>query len=306
VLLRYIFPFAACLVLLAAFANAGEYWHVEPGASSIKVLSMPTEPRAAALAGAGIASPRNVGETMRNPIAGVASSVPAISFSKSDFSDFIGANRISMLAHSIFGNWHLTAGMESLNYDKIQGYTEDGLSSDEQYFTSGTTAAQLGIARTFNSLSAGLTVRYANQQIENYYEHGYLLGGGVKYDLHKYFSFGAIFNNFGFITSDTKEIVPLFVQAGTTASCPLPLGFNSALSTDLYRRNDSAFEFRMGLEIMYKKVFSIRLGYPISEEENKALSAGFAINLFFADIEYAYQNRAALQANHIFGISLYF
>jgi len=289
---------------LPIFALAGEYWHVEPGEGSMKMLSMPTAPRQAALSGAGIASPRSVSEAMRNPLAPVSTNFLSLSFSKADFSEYIGASKISMLAHSLLGKWHLTAGIESLSYDELEGYTDDGLTSDGSSFGAGTIAAQLGIARTFNSLSAGLTVRYANQNIEDYNKSGILFDGGVKYDFQKYFAFGAIFSNFGWIE---KEKAPLSVQAGITGTCPLFLGFIGALSADLYRRNDfQEPELRSGLEIMYKEVFSLRFGYPISSEENNALSAGFVIKLGFADIEYAYQNRAALNANHIFGVSLYF
>jgi hypothetical protein len=272
----------------------------------MKIFSMPTAPRQAALSGAGIASPRSASETMRNPLAPVSANSLSLSFSKSEFSDHIGASSVSMLAHSLLGNWHLTAGIESLNYDEMQNYTDDGLTAEGSYFVSGTTAAQLGVARTFNSLSAGLTVRYANQNIEDYNESGFLFDGGVKYALLKYFAFGAIFSNFGWIKAKEKETAPLSVQAGITGSCPLVLGFTGALSADLYRRNDSQQELRSGLEIMYKEIFSARFGYPISGEENNALSAGFAIKLGFADIEYANQNRKALEANHIFGVSLYF
>ncbi|MDR2593945.1 MAG: hypothetical protein LBC87_04160 [Fibromonadaceae bacterium] len=297
--------FALCaFLLLPIFALAGEYWHVEPGAGSMKMLSMPTSPRSAALSGAGIASPRSESEAMRNPLAPVSGNSPSLSFSKTEFSEYIGASKVSMLAHSMLGSWHLTAGMESLNFDEIEGYNDDGLTSDGSSFAAGTIATQLGIARTFNSLSAGLTVRYANQNVEDYNRSGILFDGGVKYDFQKYFAFGAIFSNFGWIE---KETAPLSVQAGITGICPLVLGFTSALSADLYRRNDfQEPELRSGLEIMYKEVFSLRFGYPISSEENNALSAGFAIKLGFADIEYAYQNRTALKANHIFGISLYF
>ena len=170
----------------------------------MKMLSMPTEPRQAALAGAGIASPRNAGEAMRNPLAGIAANSPVISFSRTEFSNITGASRISMLAGSAFGNWHLTAGMESLNFDKIQSYTEDGLTSDGSFFTAGTMATQLGIARTFNSMSAGLTARFANQNIDDYHEQGVLFDGGVKYDLLENFAFGAVFNNLGWIFSDAK------------------------------------------------------------------------------------------------------
>lgn len=217
-----------------------------------------------------------------------------------------------MLAHISFENWHLTTGIESLNYDKIQGYTEDGLTSDGLDFTAGTVAAQLGVAKKFNSASAGLTFRYANQNIHDYDSHGFLFDGGVKYDLLKNIAFlkkiefGTIFSNFGWLRSKEKETAPFSVQSGITATCSLPFGFSSALSTDLYRRNDSAEELRAGLEIMFRDVFFLRFGYPFLGGENDALSAGFAINIGFADIEYAYQNRAVLEANHIFGISLYF
>jgi len=300
--------FALCaFLLLPLYVLAGEYWHVELGANSTKMLSMPTAPRQAALSGAGIASPRSASETMRNPLAPVSANSLSLSFSKSQFSEYIGANRVSMLAHSLLGSWHLTAGMESLNFDEMKGYDDDGLTADGSSFAAGTIATQLGIARTFNSLSAGLTVRYANQNIEDYSENGFFFDGGVKYDLLKYVSFGAIFSNFGWIKANKKEVAPLSVQAGITGTCPLVLGFTSALSADLYRRNDfQEAELRSGLEIMYKEIFSIRFGYPISTEETNALSAGFAINLGFADIEYAYQNRKALEANHIFGVSLYF
>jgi len=299
--------FALCIsLLLPVFALAGEYWHVEPGAGTMKILSMPITPRQAALSGAGIASPRSASETMRNPLAPVSTNSTSLSFSKSEYSDYIGASSVSMLAHSMLGGWHLTAGIESLNFDEIQSYTEDGLTAEGSTFTAGTVATQFGIVRTFNSLSAGLSVRYANQNIDDYNENGILFDGGVKYDLLKYFSFGAIFSNFGWIKARQKEIAPLSVQAGITGNCPLILGFIGALSADLYRRNDSQEELRSGLEIMYKEIFSVRFGYPISGEETNALSAGLAINLGFADVEYAYQNRKALKANHIFGISLYF
>jgi hypothetical protein len=215
-----------------------------------------------------------------------------------------------MLAHIALGSWHLTTGIESLNYDKIQEYTDDGLPAGD--FAAGTVAAQLGIAKKFNSASAGLTFRYANQNIYDYDETGFLFDGGIKYDLAKNIAFlkkiefGAIFSNFGWLRAKEKETAPLSVQTGITASCSLPLGFSGALSADLYRRNDFAKELRTGLEIMYNELFSLRFGYPFSGEENEALSAGFAISLSFADIEYAYQNRAVLEANHVFGISLYF
>jgi len=291
---------------MPVFAFAGEYWHIEPGANTMKMLSMQTTPRQAALSGAGIASPRSASETMRNPLAPVSTNSLSLSFSKSELSDYIGASSISMLAHTLLGGWHLTAGLESLTFDEMQSYTNDGLTANGASFAAGTVAAQLGIARTFNSLSAGLLVRYANQNIDDYSENGILFDGGVKYDLLKYFSFGAIFSNFGWIKAKEKETAPLSVQAGITGSCPLVLGFTGALSADLYRRNDSQEELRSGLEILYKQIFSLRLGYPISGEETNALSAGFAIKLGFADVEYAYQNRKALEANHIFGISLYF
>jgi len=299
--------FALCVfLLLPVFAFAGEYWHVESGTGTMKIFSMPTTPRQAALAGAGVASPRSVSETMRNPLAPVSTNSMSLSFSKSELSDYVGASSVSMLAHTLFKSWHLTAGIESLNFDEMQSYTDDGLTAEGSSFAAGTIAAQFGIAKTFNSLSAGLSVRYVNQNIDDYYEDGILFDGGVKYDLLKYFSFGAIFSNFGWIKAKTKETAPLSVQAGITGNCPLILGFIGALSADLYRRNDSQEELRSGLEIMYKQIFSMRFGYPISGEETNALSAGFAIKLGFADVEYAYQNRKALEANHIFGISLYF
>jgi len=287
-------------LLLASLAYSGEYWHIEKGASTMKILSMPTEPRQAALAGAGIASPANAGEAMRNPLAGAVANTPVLSFSRTEFSDLTGASRVSLLAGSVFGSWHLTAGIESLNYDKIEGYTEDGLTAEGLSFTAGTMATQLGIARNFSSMSAGLTARYANQNIDDYHMQGLLFDGGVKYNLLKNFAFGAIFNNLGWIFSDSKEIAPLSVQAGITASCALPLGFSGAVSADLYKRNDSAEELRTGLEIMYEELFSVRFGYY------DALSMGFAVKFSSIAIEYAYQNRDVLEANHIFGVSLYF
>ena len=266
----------------------------------MKMLSLPTEPRQAALAGAGIASPKNAGETMRNPIAGSTANSPILSFSRTEFSNITGASRVSMLAGSSFGNWNLTAGIESLNYDEIQSYTDDGLTSDGSVFTAGTMAAQLGIARNFNSMSAGITARFANQNIDNYHMRGFLLDGGVKYNLLKHLEFGAVFNNLGWIFSDAKEIAPLFVQAGITANCTLPLGFRGALSADLYKRNDSAEELRTGLEIMHGEFLSLRLGYY------EVLSAGFAVKFGSVAVEYAYQNKEALEANHVFGVNLHF
>jgi len=266
----------------------------------MKMLSLPTEPRQAALAGAGIASPRNAGEAMRNPIATASANSPVLSFSRTEFSNTTGASRISMLAGSSFGNWNLTAGMESLNYDEMQRYSEDGLTVDGSVFTAGTIATQLGIARNFNSMSAGITARFANQNIDDSHMQGFLLDGGVKYNLLKHLEFGAVFNNLGWISYDAKEIAPLFVQAGITANCALPLGFSGSLSADLYKRNDSAEELRTGLEVIYGEQFSLRLGYY------EVLSAGFAVKFGSIAVEYAYQNKEALEANHVFGVNLHF
>lgn len=298
---------ATVVLLLTGFAHSSKYWKLEPGGSSMKMLSMPIDPRSAALAGAGIASSRSAGEAFRNPLANASTSSTSINFSKTQFSNLIGASRMSMLAHTTLASWHLSTGIESLNYDELQGYTEDGLTADGLSFSPGTVAAQFGAAKKFNSLSTGLNFRYANQNIDDHYSNGFLLDAGAKYDFLKYFAFGAVFNNLGFINTSTgkKETPPLSVQAGVTANCPLPLGFTGALSTDLYRRTDAEEEFRIGLEIMYSEIFSARFGYPISDNENNALSAGFALGLGFASVEYAYQNRKALEANHIFGIGLY-
>jgi len=297
----------SAVLLLASFAHSGEYWNLEPGESSMKMLSMPIDPRSAALAGAGIASSRSAGEAFRNPVANASANSTSVYFSKTQLSSLIGASRMSMLAHTTLASWHLSTGIESLNYDEIQGRTEDGLTADGLSFSPATVAAQIGAAKKFSSLSAGLNFRYVNQNIDDYYANGFLFDAGARYDFLEYFAFGAIFNNLGFINTSTgkKDVPPLSVQAGITANCPLPLGFTGAISTDLHRRNDAEEEFRLGLEIMYSEVFSARFGYPISDNENNALSAGFALGLGFASIEYAYQNRKALEANHIFGIGLY-
>ncbi|MDR2581654.1 MAG: hypothetical protein LBC85_11780 [Fibromonadaceae bacterium] len=302
------YRFYLIALLLASLAHSGEYWNVALGASSMKMLSMPAEPRQAALAGAGVASPKNAGEAFRNPLAGAAVDYSTLSFSRTEFSNLIGANRVSMMAHTMLGSWHLTVGMEALNYDKIQGYTEDGLTSNGLFFSAGAIAMQFGTAKSFNSLSAGLTARYANQNIESHNVEGVLFDGGVKYDLLKNFSFGAIFSNFGWLSSSTEaeEIAPLLFQAGITASHALPLDFTGALSTDLYRRTDSKIELRTGLEFIYKELFSLRFGYPVSGSINDALCAGFAVKLGAVAVEYAYQNRTVLEANHIFGITLDF
>ena len=61
--------FIALALAVGPFAFAGEYWHLDPGGVTMKFLSMPVAPRAAALSGAGVADPGRVSEVSRNPLA---------------------------------------------------------------------------------------------------------------------------------------------------------------------------------------------------------------------------------------------
>ncbi|GHV14357.1 hypothetical protein AGMMS49938_10330 [Fibrobacterales bacterium] len=298
------------LLIISVFftvASAGDYWHLENGGSSMKILSIQGSPREAAMAGSGVATPRSAAEALRNPLATAAVSSSTLNFSKINFSNKVGASHIAMVAHtplSVLGGLHLSAGLESLNYDPIQGYNEDGLTADNLEFGSGTVAAQIGVAKEFKQSVFGISARYASQNIDYYYYQGVLFDGGAKLNAGDFLTFGAIFTNFGFLTDG--ETAPLAVQAGITASHSLPLDLNGSLSADLYRRNDQTEQWRLGGELSYKEFFAVRLGYPISKNssDNDALSAGFAVAVSFVSVEYAYQNRTALGANHIFGIGL--
>jgi hypothetical protein len=306
---RLLFPLVV-FALLASTAWAGKIWHLPEGGTSFKSLSLALSPRTAALSGAGVASPRSAGELFLNPAAPVADTAAVFGFSQILFSDKVGADLTAAYfsqPFALFGKgFRVSVGMSVLDYDDLDGYDEDGLSTGS--YGAGGYAGQLGLAYADGPFAFGASGRFASQNIAGFNTFGFFGDAAASFVLNRYFRFAAAATNLGWIApyEDVGEPAPLAVQGGVTVHIPLWWeGFAADISADLYRRADTEMQGLFGLEVLYRQILSFRLGYAL-QEEDALPSAGLGIVLGPLSAEYAYASKAAAWGNHHFGLGLRF
>ncbi|MDR1760421.1 MAG: PorV/PorQ family protein [Fibrobacter sp.] len=284
----------------------GDFWKVDQGGTTMKFLSMPVSPRTAALAGAGIASPENASEASRNPVATAASSEAHLGVNQILFSDITAANFTSVYFGNSFRYLNMSASLEFLNYDDLEGRDENGFLTGD--FGAGAWALQLGVGSTPSAFRWGLSARFASETIENASAFAFLADAGGAFQLNRYVSFGAAIRNFGWVSEyeSEKEYAPLSLQAGVTGIYPVTSAFSLALHADAYRRTDYQAEWLLGSEIAYKKILVLRGGYAFRGDTDGGVSGGLGIRAGALQLDYAYSARPAVGGNHHIGLGLYF
>lgn len=284
----------------------GDFWKVDQGGSTMKFLSMVVSPRAAAIAGAGIASPENASEASRNPIATTASKEAHLGINQIIFSDIIGAHFTSVYFGNSYRYANISASLEFLNYDDLEGRDENGFVTSD--FGAQAWAVRLGLGSTPSVFRWAVSMRFASQTIEKETALAFLVDAGSAFQLNSYFSFGAVIRNFGWVSEyeSEKEHAPLSLQAGITGSFPLTNSFNLALHADAYRRTDYDAEWLIGSEIAYKKTIILRGGYAFRGDTHGGVSGGIAIRAGRLQLDYAYSARPAVEGNHHIGLGFFF
>ncbi len=290
----------------ASLFAGGDFWKVDPGGTTMKFLSMTVSPRTAALAGAGIASPENASEVSRNPVATAASDEAHLGINQIVFSDVTAANFTSVYFGNSFRYLNVSAGLEFLSYDDLEGRDDNGFLTED--YGAGAWALQLGIGSRPSAFRWGLSARFASQTIENESAYAFLADAGGAFRLNRYFSFGAAVRNFGWVSEyeSEKEHAPLSLQAGVTGTYPLTSAFSLAFHADAYRRTDYQAEWLLGSEIAYRKILVLRGGYAFRGDTDGGISGGLGIRAGALQLDYAYSARPAVGGNHHIGLGVYF
>ena len=300
--------FIALVLAVGSFAFAGEYWHLDPGGVTMKFLSMPVAPRAAALSGAGVADPGRVSEVSRNPLAMSVANEAEFGLSQVIF----GAGGADNFVSAYYGlpladKFTLAFAVDFLGYDDIEGRDENGLKTSEYGSYAWSLLAGFGSRSKIFNWAASM--RFATQTIDD--ETGFLFtfDAGGSFRVNQYLAFGANFTNLGFASKyeDVKEAAPLALQAGVTGFIPILDRWMIHLSMDAYRRADTKAQLLFGGEVVYFDMLSFRMGYAIRPDTEDAISGGLGVTFGMVVFDYAYSPRPAFEGgNHYIAVGVKF
>ena len=296
------------LTLLASAVSfaGGKYWNVDKGGTTMKFLSMATSPRSAALAGAGVATPQSFAEVSRNPLATTSLDYSQMGIQHIVFSDNVDAQLTSVYFGTSFRYVNVSAAMEYLGYDDIEGRDDEGFKTED--YGAMAWAVQLGIGSAPSTFNWALSARFASRSIDNSTAIAVLADGGASFVLNRYFTFGATVTNFGWVSDyeSEEESAPMALQAGISGTHPILDIFDLALYADAYRRADYDAEWRFGSELIYKKSLFFRVGYAYKPNDDNGVSAGLGIVFGRFQFDYAYQSNPVLDGNHLFHLGIGF
>lgn len=285
---------------------AGQYWNVDPGGTTMKFLSSIVSPRSAAIAGAGIASPMGISEVSRNPLATTTLKQASIGINEVIFSEAVGANLTSLYFGLPYQKVNLSAALEFLGYGEIEGRDDEGFETSS--YGAFSWAVQFGLSNRFSIFNWATSIRMASQTIEDETALAILGDIGGSFIINKYFSFGAVLTNVGYVSSyiDEPESPPTALQAGVSAKLPVSSIFDFMLYADAYRRADTEIQWLFGGELNYKKILVLRGGYSLRPDTESGISAGLGVNFDLFSVDYAYQSRPALEGNHLLSLTVFF
>ncbi len=294
------------LVVCVSNVWAGDYWNAEPGASTMKFLYLKPAPRAAALGGAGIASPESPSELSRNPLAVLSAENAEIGWNQIVFSDETDADFLSLYYALPYKNFAFSAALEFIGYGDLEGRDEDGFKTGN--FTASAWAIQLGAGYKHSQFKYALSARFASQTIDEMTAIAFLADGAVSVDLNRYLAFGAAVTNAGYVSEyeSGHEVPPTAVQAGLTGMYPITKIFDLSLHADLYRRADSDMYGLFGGEMTYRKILTLRAGYAVRPDTDDGVSGGLGIRFGQIHVEYAYAANPTLGGDHHISIGLQF
>ncbi|MBO7384204.1 MAG: PorV/PorQ family protein [Fibrobacter sp.] len=295
---------------VGSLAFAGEYWHVAPGGTTMKFLSMHVAPRTAAMSGAGIADAARVSEVNRNPLAMGVADTPEFGLNQIVF-DGVGTDKFTSVyfGHPVGESFVASGAVEFLGYDEIEGRDENGLKTDD--YSAYAWAVQAGFGSRWDVLNWALTARFATQTIDDQTAFAFLADVGGSYRVNKYFAFATTLTNVGYVTEyeDVKEAAPMAVQAGVSGFIPFIDRWALHLSADAYRRADTDAQWLFGGELAYAEALMLRAGYAVRTENGteNGISCGLGVVFGMIVFDYAYEPRPAFEGgNHYFSLGMKF
>ena len=148
---------------------------------------------------------------------------------------------------------------------------------------------QISISKTlFGNLSLGLSGKYLDQKIYIDESDGYAADIGALWNGCSWQA-ALICTNLGTLSAMRQEAgdLPTTLQAGGSYSFPIDMFENSFYATYSSNLIVTDNHLRLGIESVYDRILSFRLGYQTGYE-TQTISAGVGIVCSFARLDYAY------------------
>ena len=302
--------FLVSVLALGSLSFAGEYWHIDPGGTTMKFLSMHVSPRTAALSGAGVADVARSSEVTRNPLAMGIAEKPEFGLNQIIF-DGVSTESFSSayFVHPVGNSFAAALSVEFMGYDDIEGRDEYGMKTAD--YGAYAWGAQIGFGSREKIFNWALSGRFATQTIDDETAFAFLGDVGGSFRVNKYFAFATVLTNAGFVTKydDVAEYAPMALQAGLTGILPFADKWNLHVSADAYRRADSEPQWLLGGELSYAEILMFRAGYAIRTQKGteNGISCGLGVLFGMVVFDYGYEPRPAFEGgNHYLSLGLKF
>jgi hypothetical protein len=176
-----------------------------------------------------------------------------------------------------------------------------------QNFSLGATFA----ARIFDSLTAGVTLKWLNEKITVYNADGFGLDIGLHYTFSSEYEAGLAFQDIGSMSKLLNEASSLPTRATLTVA-----GSPNWLSSGMFRTKillthqqsltDNTNHSSFGIAENYNQVLELRLGY-VTNNQVRGISFGAGINYEFLSINYSFAPPLnGFNSTNLFGLNVRF
>lgn len=296
------------------------------GLSTLSFLKNDINPRSSAMSGASVALDQDAYSVFSNPAA--STSIESFTASISNYSLGAGVQQsfASVMLPRKDGLSTIGFYVNMLNSGSMEVRTEfqpDG--TGEQFFVSNTAFGASYAQKLSDMFSAGISLKYIHEQIENYSNGTAAADVSFLYFTdYKDLKFAVMVQNFGGNSSiEGNELKSTFnrtdpIEPGDfTVPTVFSLGASMVpwkkekqsllVSAQLNHPNDNAENYRIGLEYDYFNLVFLRIGAKINVEGQKYPTFGFGLNQPIAGhhvlLQYAANPTEYLGIRHTVGLS---
>ena len=292
----------AALAAGTAFCASAKPWGAPKGGASFGHLGIPPQARAAALAGGGVAWSGEGLSSMQPALAGSESL--RLDFSRAWMPEEVGARLDRFELSGGAGRNGFSVSGTLLDYDDLDGYTEDDVSAGS--YGAGAWHLALAWSRSLGPVRWGAELSGGNAEIEDYDSWIGMASFGIVCSLPLGFRAGTALRHVGWATPfrNDEPTLPSELVVGIAQGGRLSSGFLAwTAGVDVRRRNGDGLAAIVSGEAVLHDSFAIRAGYPFGEDE-PGISVGGALLLRWVDVEYALASHGLYGARHHLGLAI--
>ncbi len=299
-----------CIGLLGPGALFADWYEMDRGAgeASFQILKIHLDPKVVAMAGAGTALyGRALSSTDMNPA----------SINPDSMSLYLGQGYPyresgAMISHGIwnldFSNHKTFFHYRYLGFGgDLPGYDADNNPTSD--YSAHSLKVEFGYANRFKFVNYGAGISYVENNISWANYRTFILDLGLQANVLPGLSLGAALNNGEIFTSEpqtsagVKPFPPTTVRAGIAYTYNAPKEIDLCIALDARTRKDEKLNFPMGVEISWKKIISLRTGYPLGEPE-PAQSFGIGVQYKRLIVDYGLKRYETLSPGHFWMLGL--